>query len=410
MALRGWGLALEDMEYVCSAPDWEEMYRRLAGRFRPGEQVRVFDKTPRYMEHLPSVMAKVPGAPAIVVVRDPRALFWSWLKRAGERPTDWLQAYPGRYRSYAAGYRAALRAGLGDRLLLVRHEDLSLRPEEEGRRIFSFLGLEFDPAYVSFQPRFRNVRGGGVTSAFVLEYREHLTAGECEQILASTSDFADWWWEPPADFSPPVLPGEPSGAARAARRTPEERRLRRRVAAARSGGPACFAARVARAGLRPLDAVLDLSASFVSATDEMTAVVERGRYRRVDWEAALRDGRSESPLARIDGRFDLVAAHAVLPFLSPEEVAFLLADVAAVLAPSGRLLATLYLDEEGRYRRRPMPQVRGRSFPKRAPYHLSGEALRTRAAAAGLGVLALEDIGHPSGQRLAVLGRVSGAG
>ncbi len=410
MALRGWNLALEDMEYACSAPGWEEMYRRLAERFRPDREVRIFDKTPRYMECLAEVMAKVPGVPVVVVVRDPRALFWSWLKRAGERPADWLAAYPARYRAYAAGYHAALQAGLGDRLLLVRHEELSLHPAQEVARVFSFLGLDFDPAYLSFSPRFRNVRGEGMTSAFVLEYRDHLTAGECEQILAATAGCADWWWEPPRGFMPPAAPGEAVAAGPVAPRLPEEKRLRRRVAGTRLGGPECFATRVAGAGLPSLAAVLDLSAPFVAPGEELTGAVERGRYRRLDWEARLRAGGPVRPLAGVTGSYDLVVAHSLLPFLSPGEVSVLLEDVASVLAPSGRLLVTLYLDEAGQHARRAMPQLRGRSFPRRAPYHLGGEALRTRAAAAGLAVLGVEDIEHPSGQRLAVLGKLSGAG
>lgn len=408
MALRGWGLALEDMEYVCSAPGWEEMYRRLAERFRPGERVRVFDKTPRYMERLSEVMAKVPGAPVVVVVRDPRALFWSWLKRAGERPIDWLEAYPVRYRSYAAGYQAALQAGLGDRLLLVRHEDLSLHPQEELQRVFSFLDLDFEPGYLSFSPRFRNVRGQGMTSAFVLEYRDHLTSEECRQILAATAGCADWWWEPPEGFTPEAPPAEAAAGGPAAPRSPEERRRRRRVAAVELGGPGRLAARVV-GRVPPQAAILDLSAPFVAPAEDLAGTVEQGRYRRLDWEARLRANGPGRPLADTAGRFDLVVAHSLLPFLSAGEVSLLFEDVASVLAPSGRLLATLYVDEAGEYARRAMPQLRGRSFPHRAPYHLSGEALRTRAAAAGLTVIGVEDIGHPSGQRMAVLGRLSEA-
>jgi hypothetical protein len=410
MALRGWGLALEDMEYICAAPGWEELYGRLAERFRPGEQVRVFDKTPRYMECLPEVMAKVPGVPVVVIVRDPRALFWSWLKRAGERPPDWLSTFAGRYHSYAAGYRAALAAGLGDHLLLVHHEDLSLHPADEGRRIFSFLGLDFDRSYVSFSPRFQNVRGEGVTSAFVLEYRDHLTEGECEQILQATSAYSDWWWEPPGEFAPPALPEGPSTNATSPVRGPEERRLRRRAAAASAGGPELFARWVAASGLRPLDAVLDLSVPFARSGEGLSQRVERGRYRRVDWEARLRAGAPGSPLAGFGARFDVVAAHSVLPFLGPEEVSLLLTDVAAILAPSGRFVATLYLDEGGRHARRPMPQPRGRTFPGRAPHHLGDRELDARAAAAGLRVDAVEEVGHPSGQHLVVLRRINEPG
>jgi hypothetical protein len=356
------------------------------------------------------VMAKVPGVPAIVVVRDPRALFWSWLRRADERPGDWIEVYAGRYRAYAAGYASAVEAGLGRRILLVRHEDLSLHPEEEGRRVFGFLGLDFDPAYLSFEPRFRNVRGEAVTSAFVVEYREHLSTEECARIRRATVDQAEWWWDPPEGFTPAEAPAARTGPGPVTARSKEERRRRRRVAAVGRGGPECFADRVAASGLRPLDAVLDLATQPGSGRERLAAAVERGRYRRVDWEARLRSGGPRLPVTGPGGRFDVVAAHSVLPFLAPDEVSLLFVDVAALLAHSGRLFVTAYLDEAGEYAHRPMPHGSRRSFPGRPPFHLDGAALRSRALAAGLEVVAVEDVEHPSGQRLVVLRALSALG
>ena len=82
---------------------------------------------------------------------------------------------------------------------------------------------------------------------------------------------------------------------------------------------------------------------------------------------------------------------------------FVITDVAAALAPSGRFVATLFLADGEGHDDRPTRQARGRSFPDRPPYHLSEQALRARAAAAGLSVEVVEELGHPSGQRLVVL-------
>ncbi len=57
-----------------------------------------------------------------------------------------------------------------------------------------------------------------------------------------------------------------------------------------------------------------------------------------------------------DGRFDVVVAHSLFPYLLPEEFEHYAAEIARVLKPGGRLLATFFLlDEESLELTRSMP-------------------------------------------------------
>jgi len=58
-----------------------------------------------------------------------------------------------------------------------------------------------------------------------------------------------------------------------------------------------------------------------------------------------------------DGRFDVVVAHSLFPYLLPEEFEHYTAEIARVLKPGGRLLATFFLmDEEAREITRSLPE------------------------------------------------------
>jgi SAM-dependent methyltransferase len=58
-----------------------------------------------------------------------------------------------------------------------------------------------------------------------------------------------------------------------------------------------------------------------------------------------------------DGRFDVVVAHSLFPYLLPEEFEHYAGEIARVLKPGGRLLATFFLlDEEAREITRSLPE------------------------------------------------------
>lgn len=186
----GWGLTQESFAYICQASSWQMAYQRLIERSNlPDKSVRIYDKTPLYLRHLKTVMAKV-EVPCICVVRDPRALYWSQTKR-DERS---LEHFCRDYVTNGKAWRAA-RNLFPERILLVRHELLCVEPESEARRIFGFLGLDFHADYLSLpNTRYPYVQRGGITDDVVLEYRSHLTLDQQEYLVRNTSEFSCWHW------------------------------------------------------------------------------------------------------------------------------------------------------------------------------------------------------------------------
>ena len=161
----GWGITEEELQYACAADSWQGVYRRLrekAGELRD-KRVWLFDKTPKYMEILPQVLRKVPDIPCVVVVRDPRAVLWSWAKRSGTDTETWIRKELGasckRYVRYGKGWQAAIKAGPASRILLIQYEAFCEDPAQWAERLFGFLGLDFNDSFLRFHPRFPNVYG-----------------------------------------------------------------------------------------------------------------------------------------------------------------------------------------------------------------------------------------------------------
>jgi hypothetical protein len=196
----GWGISEEELQHACDTDSWQEVYRRLrekAGEIRD-KRVWLFDKTPKYMEALPKVLRKVPDIPCIVVVRDPRAVLWSWAKRSGMGTESWirehLRASCKRYVRYGKGWQAATKAGLASRILLLRYEAFCADPAQWAERLFGFLGLEFHEAFMQFHPRFPNVYGNRPAQQYIYEYRGHFPEKLCRKILSRTKRLRDWHW------------------------------------------------------------------------------------------------------------------------------------------------------------------------------------------------------------------------
>lgn len=193
-----WKLSDEQLQQICDTDDWGEFYRR-ARQTSPliiDKAVYLFDKTPIYMLHLAEVLAKVPGIPCVVNVRDPRALMLSWANWSGHRdnPGEWIEEnFPyceNRFLSYAHGYREAL-ATHGDRILLNRFEPMCLDPEPYMEKIFSFIGFEFSSDYMTFESE-HFVHGNTVSQEYLCPYRDALEPALCDRILEATAEFEDW--------------------------------------------------------------------------------------------------------------------------------------------------------------------------------------------------------------------------
>lgn len=198
-----WKLSKEQQQQICDTDDWGEFYRR-ARAISPlitDKSVYLFDKTPIYMRHLAEVLAKVPGIPCLVNVRDPRALMLSWANWSGhdfsghrDDPGEWIEenfAYcQDRFLSYARGYRDAL-AEHGDRIMLNRFEPLCLDPEPHLEKIFNFFGFEFSRDYMTFESE-HFVHGNTVSQDYLCPYRQALKPALCDRILEATVEFEDW--------------------------------------------------------------------------------------------------------------------------------------------------------------------------------------------------------------------------
>lgn len=132
----------------------DSLLRGLLG----GAHERILE-VPRLVTRFPStrnlhlLTGLFPGARAVVVVRDPRAVAMSGVKTFGAAVgRDYGEsAWEGWVRVWADGVRAFLAASASSASAIqgVRYEDLVTRPEETVRRILAFLDL--DPARYPFE-------------------------------------------------------------------------------------------------------------------------------------------------------------------------------------------------------------------------------------------------------------------
>jgi len=175
----GWHITDEELRYICHASNWNEVYLRLREKSRliKDKTVYLIDKTPRYMMELDVVLDRMPGIPCIVVVRNPRSVIWSWIKRlfeTDEKTPYWkLRILCHRYVRYAQGYHRALR-NHHERITTIGFSSLCRSPETELDRVFNTLGLKMERDYLSFDPKY-GVRGSRISPGFLREYERHLS-------------------------------------------------------------------------------------------------------------------------------------------------------------------------------------------------------------------------------------------
>lgn len=199
---RGWGLVDNDLMYICSSDNWYDVYNRLHERYNINNKniklnYRLIDKTPKYMSVLNRVLNNIPDTPCICVLRDPRAVIYSWMKHEKLNVNDdklrlWVIKLSKRYRAYVKGLVEA-NAQHGSRILLIKYENIVFNSEQEFKKIFNYLELEFDKKYLDFSSIWPNVYGRHVSPDYVHEFKHNLTNDVCELILRHTEDVYAWW-------------------------------------------------------------------------------------------------------------------------------------------------------------------------------------------------------------------------
>jgi hypothetical protein len=225
----GWGLSNESFEYIIQAPSHLMAYQRLIEHSNlPDKNLRIYDKTPKYMEDLSAILEKM-NVPCVCVVRDPRAVYWSQQKRWDQETlmlgrltkfyvlskrlplpnftrrwsdtffNNWhkanrLNIFSEYYLKYARGWQEA-ECQYPDRTLLVRFEEVCSNPKEETQRMYDFLGLEFKTEYLDF-PTAPDaiVDRGGILKDPIYEYREGLSKDDQKRILRKTMQCSEWHW------------------------------------------------------------------------------------------------------------------------------------------------------------------------------------------------------------------------
>jgi hypothetical protein len=170
----------------------------MSGKSRCG------DKTPVYYQIIPELVRLYPGAKFIFLVRDGRDVAIShinagWPSRCydGDRFV-WTRALRCR--------EAAGKAGLADRILDIRYEDLVNAPEATIRRICVFLGEDYEPAMLDHRERTDMVPererqihtklDQPISSDAIGVWRAKLSAAECFVMEACLHrDLAAWGYE-----------------------------------------------------------------------------------------------------------------------------------------------------------------------------------------------------------------------
>ena len=165
---------VEDLRRLPTLVEWglapESVARRLRPGMAPGEAITAIfaayaaerhkpwwgDKTPLYMQSLPTLERLFPGARFVHLIRDGRDAALSVLAvPEGIMTAGW--GHPRDAAGFACQWATEVRAAraLGERVgpghyLEVRYEALVADPEAELRRVCAFLGLEYDEAMLDY--------------------------------------------------------------------------------------------------------------------------------------------------------------------------------------------------------------------------------------------------------------------
>lgn len=200
----GWKITNDQLKDICTSRNYATAYRKLRdySKLIDDKSSKIFDKTPRYMQRLPTILKKINGLQAVVVVRDMRSLMDSTFSRSDKNIDEWIDSvYPITKRhtiSYLDGLTVALNdVNLKKRILVIRYEELILEQEKRCRELFDFIGYAFKPEYLDFQNvRYsKNVYGSKIQADYITKYKLNLPADFLDQVVKDFSLYADYFWD-----------------------------------------------------------------------------------------------------------------------------------------------------------------------------------------------------------------------
>lgn len=144
----GWGITVQDREKLMTANSFDEMYFMLnefKGKNHQDTYLRqlfessewIYDKTPKYIYHLNTVMKKV-DRPFIITFKTPLEGI-AGVKKRGANVDAFLRGYARALRQIT---RASERAP--DRLLVVKYRSLATDPTATMNAVKRFIGIDDD--------------------------------------------------------------------------------------------------------------------------------------------------------------------------------------------------------------------------------------------------------------------------
>jgi len=198
-----WKISDKQFSDVCNSKKYSDAYKKIRAYsdIIPNKSCDLFDKTPRYMQQLSNVLARVPDVPAVVVVRDMRSIIDSTFRRSNTLLDTWFEStYPITLKhsmSYLDGLtRARENKKLTKRVLVVRYEELILNQDAIVRKIFRHLDYEFDAGFLQFnQVKYRHVYGNDIQDQFIYKYRQSLSDELQNKIKQDFSKYDHYFWD-----------------------------------------------------------------------------------------------------------------------------------------------------------------------------------------------------------------------
>jgi Sulfotransferase family len=206
---RRYGLDVAALQAMGADGSWLALYEHIFAHMLKVDKVVgrdiLVDKKPEYTRVLLShVYPRLPDTAAIIIYRDPRAVYCSWVKRAPRRSQ--IKTFVFYYTKFLRNAVAVMAAAKP--AMLMKFESLVLFPERQMQQVAQFLGLHYDPAMVDpansyaqdkrtkfTHPHFvagRQLRSSGMDRATLTEWSEQLKPGEADEIVTAIPDDLTW--------------------------------------------------------------------------------------------------------------------------------------------------------------------------------------------------------------------------
>ena len=188
--LASWSIS-EDVRAEAANGGIDHFYDALCAATFPGFEGRFFDKTPIYMSQLGLCLHRAKNVKgAVIIHRDPRAVFCSWAKRLKQSPGKSIESFidanverlATRYLNYFVGCAAHLDA---ENVLFVPFEELVTSEEKWLERIGLFVnGRPFVKR--QNESRFHNVHSKSMDAKKLTEYERLIGKDLQWRILDAT--------------------------------------------------------------------------------------------------------------------------------------------------------------------------------------------------------------------------------